>query len=338
MILEQNRTNVIIFGCGVMGLRAAEALSKKKSFSIVGAIDIDPNLVGKDLGSLLEEGQNLGIPIQSDPAELFQQVDADAVVLTTLSHLKKVFPQIDQCIQANLNVVSTCEELSYPWDREPELAQKIDDLAKNSGVTVVGTGINPGYLMDTLPLILTAPCLDVRSIKVTRMMDSSKRRIPFQKKIGTGLSLEAFRDKIDNKIITGHVGLLESIHMVADGLGWQLDEAIELPPEPVIADREVETGLGLVKPGEALGLVSVAYATMRGNKVISLEFNANAGVDEEYDEVVIEGQPNVHERIIGGIHGDVGTVAVTVNSIPRAVQAEPGLVLMKDLPPVIATS
>jgi 4-hydroxy-tetrahydrodipicolinate reductase len=321
-----------------MGLKAAEALSKKTSFSIVGAIDIDPNLVDKDLGSLIEGEQNLGISIQNDPAELFQQVDADAVVLTTLSHLKEVFPQIDQCIQANLNVVSTCEELSYPWNREPDLAREIDNLAKNKSVTVVGTGINPGYLMDTLPLILTAPCLDVQSIIVTRMMDSSKRRLPFQKKIGTGLSLEAFRDKIDNKIITGHVGLLESIHMIADGLGWKLDEAVELPPEPVIAEMGVETGLGLVKPGDALGLVSVAYATMGEKKVITLEFNANAGVDEEYDEVMIEGTPNVHERIIGGIHGDVGTVAVTVNSIPRAVQSEPGLVLMKDLPPVIATT
>lgn len=331
------RTNVIIYGCGVMGLRAAEILSKKKSFDIVGAIDIDPKLVGKDLGEVMEKGLALGVPVQSDPVELFDQVKADVVVLTTQSHLKEVYPQIDQCIRAHFNVVSTCEELSYPWKREPALARKIDDMAREKGVTVVGTGINPGYLMDTLPLILTAPCLEVQSIKVTRMMDSSKRRIPFQKKIGTGLSFESFRDKIDHKMITGHVGLLESINMIADGLGWKLDETVELPPEPVIADREVETGMGLVKPGDALGLVSVAYATVRGKKVITLEFNANAGITEEYDEIVIEGIPNVHQRIIGGIHGDVGTVAVTVNTIPRAVKSEPGLILMKDLPPVIAT-
>jgi 4-hydroxy-tetrahydrodipicolinate reductase len=320
-----------------MGQKITEALSKKKNFSIVGAIDIDAQLVGKDLGSVVGSDQNLGISIQNNPVELFNTVEAEVVVLSTISHLKDVYSQINQCVQAGLNVVSTCEELSYPWGREPELAHKIDDLAKEKGVTVVGTGINPGFLMDTLPLMLTAPCLEVNSIKVTRMMDSSKRRIPFQKKIGTGLSLEIFREKIDNKIITGHVGLLESINMIAGGLGWQLDEAVELPPEPVIADREVETGLGLVKPGEALGLVSIAYANKGGEKVISLEFNANAGVYEEYDEVIIEGVPNVRERIIGGIHGDIGTVAVTINTIPRAVQSEPGLILMKDLPPVIAT-
>lgn len=320
-----------------MGRRVMEALHKKKSFSVVGAIDIDPELVGKDFGSFMEDEHNLGIPIQNDPVALFSEVEADAVVLTTISHLKDVFPQIVQCLQAGLNVISTCEELSYPWKREPELAQKIDRMAKDKGVTVIGTGINPGFLMDTLPLILTAPCLEVESIAVCRMMDSSKRRLPFQRKIGTGLSLDVFRNKIDNEIITGHVGLLESIHMIADGLGWELDDAIELPPEPVLADREVETGLGTVKAGDALGLVSTAYATMGGKKVITLEFNANAGVEEEYDEVVIEGVPNVRERIIGGIHGDIGTVAVTINAIPRAVRSNPGLVLMKDLPPVIAT-
>jgi hypothetical protein len=331
------RTGVVIYGCGVMGTKVAEALSKKKSFAIVGAVDIDPKVVGHDLGSLLDGDHHLGITIRNDPVELFNTVEADVVVLTTKSHIKEVFPQIEQCIQANLNVVSTCEELSYPWNREPEFARKIDDLARERGVTVVGTGINPGYLMDTLPLILTAPCLEVRSIKVLRMMDSSKRRIPFQKKIGTGLSPQAFRDKIQNKIITGHVGLLESINMIAEGLGWRLDEAVELPPEPILAEREVETGLGVVKRGDALGLVSKAYAKMEGKKTITLEFIANAGVSEEYDEIYIEGIPNVHERIIDGIHGDIGTVAVTVNTIPRAAQSKPGLILMKDLPPVIAT-
>ncbi len=331
------KIKVIIFGCGIMGRRIAETMAKKKNFSIVGAIDIDPDIVGKDLGSLLENDQNLGIPIQNDPAEVFNEGKADAVVLSTVSHLKDVFPQIEQCIHAGLNVVSTCEELSYPWKREPEIAQKIDCLAKERGVTIVGTGINPGFLMDTLPLVLTAPCLQVDSIKVTRLMDSSKRRIPFQKKIGTGLSLDVFRTKIDNKIITGHVGLLESINMIADGLGWSLDEAVELPPEPVLADREVKTGLGIVKPGDALGLVSVAFARMGGKKVITLEFNANAGVEEEYDEIIIQGVPSIRERIIGGIHGDIGTVAVTVNTVARAVKSQPGLILMKDLPPVIAT-
>ncbi len=331
------KINVIIYGCGVMGQRVAEALLDKESFEIVGAVDIAPELVGKDLGEVIDAQKELGVKIESDADALLSRTNAQAVVLTTTSHLGSVLPQISQCVNAGLNVVSTCEELSYPWKRNPELAQTIDDMAKEKGVTVVGTGINPGFLMDSLPLILTAPCLKVSSVKVTRMMDSSKRRVPFQKKVGTGLTQEEFRDKIDNKIITGHVGLLESIYMIAEGLGWELDEAVELPPEPVIDEREIETALGTVKPGDVVGLTSVAFGKKEGKNIITLEFNANAAVDEEYDEIVIEGKPNIRERIIGGVHGDIGTVAVTINTIPRAVDASAGIKLMKDLPPPSAT-
>lgn len=329
---------VIIYGCGVMGQKITEALLNKKSFSIVGALDIAPKLVGKDLGAILENPRSLGIHIDDDPQKLLAASDAQAAILTTTSRLKDVYPQIVQCVRAGLNVVSTSEELSFPWKREAELAQEIDQLAKKHGVTVVGTGINPGFLMDTLPLILTAPCLEVKAIKVIRMMDSSKRRIPFQKKIGTGLSLEAFRERIDSKAITGHVGLLESIHMIASGLGWNLDQAVELPPEPVVAERVINTAVGKVMPGRVIGLLSIAHGIKDSNELITLEFNAHAGVDEEYDEVVIHGVPNIHQKIIGGVHGDTGTVAVTINTIPRAVTSGAGLIVMKDLPPVLATA
>lgn len=332
-----NKTKVIIYGCGVMGRKSAEVLCDKQSFEVVGAVDIDPELIGKDLGDIMDNPKKTGILIEEDAETLFNRTDADAVVLTTSSHLKTVFPQIAQCVQAGLDVVSTCEELSCPWKRNPDLAQDVDDMAKKNGVTVVGTGINPGYLMDTLPLFLTAPCLEVDSIRVTRLMNSGRRRIPFQKKVGTNLTQEDFTDKINKKIITGHVGLLESINMIAAGLGWELDEAVELPPQPVIAEREIETGLGTVKPGDVIGLSSVAFAKKQGEQVIKLEFNAHAGVDEEYDEVVIKGIPDIHEKIIGGVHGDIGTVAVTVNVIPRVVESLPGLKLMKDLPPAAAT-
>ncbi len=333
----EKKIKVIIYGCGIMGRKVAEALYEKESFEIVGAVDINPDLSGLDLGDVFDKPYKTGVIIEKDAEALFSKVSAHAAVLTTISHLKKVFPQIVQCMKAGLNVISTCEELSFPWKREADLAREIDDLAKDYGVTVVGTGINPGYLMDTLPLVLTAPCLRVDSIKVTRMMDSSKRRIPFQKKVGTSMTKEEFREKIDNGTITGHVGLLESINMIAAGLGWSLDEAVELPPEPVIADRRIETGLGPVGPGDVVGLLSVAFAKRAGKDVITLEFNANASVDEEYDEIVIEGVPRIHEKIIGGIHGDIGTVAVTINTIPRAVEAPPGVKVMKDLPPALAT-
>ncbi len=184
---------------------------------------------------------------------------------------------------------------------------------------------------------MTAPCLDVKSVRVTRMMDSSKRRLPFQRKIGTGLTQQEFQQKMEEKEITGHVGLLESIYMIAAGLGWELDEAIELPPEPVIDEKKVQTAVGIVKPGDVIGLTSLAFGRKDGQEVIFLKFSANAGVDEEYDEILITGESNIHQKIIGGVHGDIGTVAVTINSIPRVVSAPAGLVLMKDLPPTPTT-
>lgn len=324
---------VIIFGCGVMGRKTAQALLDKTSFEIVGAVDIDPELFGKDLGEILDYPKTLGILIEKKPDDLLSSVEADAVVLTTTSHLESVAPQIIQCMEAGLNVISTCEELSFPWKRHPELTQKLDNLAKDHGVTVVGTGINPGFLMDMLPLVLTAPCLNVKLVKVTRMMNSAKRRVPFQAKVGTGMTQDEFREKIENKIITGHVGLLESINMIAAGLGWELDDAVELPPEPVIGEKEIKTALGEVKPGDVIGLTSVAFGKKDGEEVIALKFCANAAVEEEYDEIIIEGEPDLHQKIMGGVHGDIGTVAVTINSIPRTIEAPPGVIVMKDLPP-----
>jgi len=142
---------------------------------------------------------------------------------------------------------------------------------------------------------------------------------------------EEFTSKIEGGIITGHVGLLESINMIAEGLGWELDGTVELPPEPVITPNPVETGLGTVDAGNVIGLKSVAFAEMSGKKVITLEFYAYAGVEEEYDEVIIDGVPKIHEKIIGGVHGDIGTVAITINTIPRAVKSSSGIKLMKDI-------
>lgn len=328
---------VIIMGCGIMGRRVAEALLPKTSFEIAGALDVSPDLVGKDLGELFQQPQTTGIVIEDDAVALFARANADALIQTTQSHLITVFPQLEMGMRAGLNIVSTCEELSYPWKRHPKLAAQIDEMAKEAGVTVVGTGINPGYLMDSLPLALTSPCLRVDSIRVTRMMNSARRRIPFQTKVGTTMTPEEFRQKIDEGVITGHVGLLESINMIAAGLGWELDEATELPPEAVIAQEPTESGVGTVPPGDVIGLKSVAYALKDGKKVIDLEFIANAGVEEEYDEIVVKGEPEIHEKILGGVHGDTGTVSMTINTIPKAVQASPGLKVMSELPAPCAT-
>jgi len=263
---------------------------------------------------------------------LLSKAKPNIAIIATRSSVKGIYSELAMCIKAGVNVVSTCEEMSYPYYREPRLSAEIDELAKKHGVAVLGTGINPGYLMDTLPITLTGPCLRVDSIKVTRMMDSSKRRIPFQKKIGTGLTPEQFENNIREKVITGHVGLAESIAMIADALGWKLDSITEFPPEPVIAKKEVKTPYTTVKSGCVAGLKSVAHGIKDGKPIIVLEFVANALVQEEYDAISIEGVPNVNQKILGGVHGDVGTVAVVLNMIPKVLNAAPGLATMKDLP------
>ena len=327
-----NKVRVILFGIGAIGSRIAKFALEKKGLEVVGAVDVAKDKVGKDLGEVLEVGKALGVTVTDDPDALFSRVKADIVIHATTSYLKDVHPQIAKCVKAGINVVSTCEELSYPYYKHPELANEIDELAKKHGVTVLGAGINPGYLMDTLPITLTGPCQEVKTVKVTRMMDSSKRRSPYQKKIGTGLTPEEFKKMIEEKKITGHVGLIESIAMIADAMGWELEEIQELPPEPVIAEEEIVTSYTTVKPGQVAGLKSVAHGVKEGKKVITLEFISHAAVKEEYDAVSVEGVPNIYQKIAGGVHGDIGTVATIINSIPKVINANPGIVTMKDLP------
>jgi 4-hydroxy-tetrahydrodipicolinate reductase len=328
----ENEIKVILCGLGPMGKLIAKGILEKKGLKIVGAVDIAKEIINKDLGEVLELGKNLGITVTNDVESLLSKIEADIAIISTKSYLKDVYPQIALFIKAGINVISTCEELSYPYYKYPELSNEIDLLAKKYQVTVLGTGINPGYLMDTLPITLTGVCKHVKSIKVTRVMDSSKRRDSYQKKIGMGLTPEEFRKMVDEKKITGHVGLSESIAMIAAALEWKLDEIKELPPEPVIAEKEIITPYTTIKAGYVCGLSSVAHGIKAGRPVIILEFISNAAVEEEYDAILIDGVPKVYEKIVGGIHGDVGTVALVINMIPKVLNANPGLVTMKDLP------
>ena len=244
---------MVFFGLGPLGVAIAKGMLDKKGMRIVGAIDIAEVLVGKDLGDILKIGESIGVKVTSDAARLLAKTKPDIAVIATKSSVEAIHPQLTLCAENGVDVITTCEELSYPYYRHPDLARQIDRLAKKHDVTFLGTGINPGYLMDTLPITLTGACMKVEKIKVTRMMDSSKRRIPFQKKIGTGLTPEEFRKMIDEKTITGHVGLAESIAMIADALGWRLDEIKEFPPEPFVAKKQIVTPYTTVKPGCATG-------------------------------------------------------------------------------------
>jgi len=326
------KVRIALYGVGAMGSSIAKFLLEKEGVEIVGAIDVAEEKVGKDLGEVLGVGKRLGIAVSNDPDAVLSRVKADILVHATASFLKQVYPQIAKVLEHGVNVVSTCEELAYPYTTEPELARKLDELAKEKGVTVLGTGINPGFLMDTLVITLTSVCQNVEKIKVTRTINAATRRVPFKKKIGAGLLIKEFRKRVEKRITTGHVGLEQSMSMIADALGWKLDRIEVDPVEPVVAKVRVEGEAIQVEPGQVAGLKQSTRGVKEGKEVIALDFQAYMGAEEEYDSITIEGVPSIHVKIIPCVHGDLGTVAMIVNSIPKVINAQPGLVTMKDLP------
>jgi len=323
---------IILYGVGAMGTRIAKFLLKKKGVEIVGAIDVAKEKAGKDLGEILGIGKLLGIKVSNNPDDVLSRANADVVVHSTTSFLKQTYSQIAAAIKHGVNVVSTCEELSYPYATELELAEKLDKLAREHSVTVLGTGINPGFLMDTRVINLTSVCQEIEHIKATRIMNAATRRATFQKKIGAGLTVNEFKRRIEDETITGHVGLTQSIAMIANALKWKLDKIEVDPVEPVIAEIQVESEAVKVELGQVAGLKQCARGIREGKEVITLDFQAYLGAKEEYDAITIKGVPNVHEKIAPCIHGDSGTVAIIVNSIPKVMNATPGLVTMMDLP------
>lgn len=329
----KKKFDVVQVGLGPMGRIIAQLILKRDNLSFKGVIDIDPELAGRKLGTLFDEEKGSNIIIESDLSKILSKEKIDVVIIATSSSLEKVAPLITQAVESGSNVISICEELSYPFLSYPKLSEELNALAKSNDVTIVGTGINPGYLMDLLPIVITAPCQSVKSIKVTRMMNSAKRRVPFQIKIGTGLRPEEFHQKINNKEITGHVGLTQSIQMICDALGFEYDEIKEFPPKAKLTEKEFTTSYGVVVPKNYVcGLQSKAVAKRNGNVIVLLDFTAYASEHEEYDSIEIEGNPNIHQKIIGGVHGDLGTSAMMVNLIPIVTKARSGLLTMKDIP------
>ncbi|MDH5460192.1 MAG: NADP-binding protein [Candidatus Bathyarchaeota archaeon] len=326
------KIRVILYGIGAIGSLIAKFLLEKKGIEIVGAVDIAKNKVGKDLGKVLGLERKLGIRVSNDVDSVLSKVKADVAVHATSPFIKDTFPQIVSIVKHGVNVVSTCEELAYPHVTEPKLAKKLDALAKQNNATVLGTGINPGFLMDTLVITLTAVCQKIEKIEVVRVMDAATRRLPFQKKIGAGLTVEEFQRKIENKQITGHVGLEQSIAMIADALAWKLDKITAEHPEPVVAKKPLESASIKVRAGEVAGLRQRAKGILKNKEAIVLDFQAYIGAEEEYDAVTIEGVPSVKQMIQPCVHGDIGTVAMVVNAIPKVINAPAGLLTIKDLP------
>jgi 4-hydroxy-tetrahydrodipicolinate reductase len=302
---------------------------ERQGFEAVAAVDVDPEKIGCDVGELLELEGGKGLAVQGDLAEALASTRADVVALCTSSSLASVMPDMETILGARLPVVSTTETLSYPHFAQPELSRRLDELAQIAGVAVVGTGVNPGFAMDTIPIVLSAACRHVDSIEVDRLQDASPRRLPFQQKIGAGLDENVFRDRVSRGEL-GHVGLGESIAMIAARMGWSLDRITDVV-EPKIADEDVTSGRIPVAKGQASGIIQDGIGYCAGEPLIKLHMEACLGAPETVDTVRIFGSPNMTSTI-KGIEGDVATASVAVNTIPRVLVAKPGLRTMADLP------
>ena len=332
MLKEKEMIRVVCYGIGAVGTRIARFLLTKQGVQIVGAIDVAKDKIGKDLGQVLETSRELGIIVSDDVDSVMKKACCDVVIHATGSYLKDIYPQIAPLAKYGANVISTCEELSYPYASEPELANKLEALGLRYAMSFLGTGINPGFLMDTLIISLTGVCQKINKINAERLMNAATRRVPFQKKVGAGLTLTEFEKKMASKEITGHVGLKQSIGMVASALRWKLDRIQVEKIEPVVASQEVRSEAITVKKGRVAGLRQSARGIKNSKDVITLDFQAYIGAKQEYDSIVIDGVPPVHQKISPCVHGDLATVAMIVNAIPKLINAPPGLLTMKDLP------
>lgn len=323
---------IVVWGLGAMGSGMARLITTKKGMKIVGAIDKDPEKIGRELGNIIGT-EPLGIKVKDNFD--FTVDDADLVILATSSFTKEVFPLIKEVVSEGLNVITIAEEMAYPGAQSPEIANKIDELAREKGVSVLGTGINPGFVLDTLILTLTGVCLDVKEIKASRINDLSPFGPTVMKTQGVGTTPEEFEEGLSDGSIVGHIGFQESINLIADSLGWNLDKIEEIR-KPIISNTYRETPHVKVEPGMVAGCNHVAYGIKDGKKVITLEHPQQIHPEKEDietgDYIKIIGDPDIDLNIKPEIPGGKGTQAIAVNMIPAVIEAESGLLSMKDLP------
>jgi len=301
---------VVVYGFGEIGKLVAKS-AHEVGLNVVGAVDINPEIVGKKL-------EDFGIKSAGTIKDSFDFDDVDLVFLTTSSYLDEVYPQIEECVENKCNIISSCETLTYPEYRYPELARKINQIAIENGVSVLGAGINPGFLLDFLPCILSATSIRVSRVRAIRSADALKRRKSFWKKIGLNLTIDEVKRKL-GKELTGHVGYAESVCLIAETLGFTL-ERIEEGQE--IVSNDGKTCLGL--RGHGVGIAN-------GKEVIRVEFHAYAGA-EEFEEILIEGDNTTIWKSTG-TKGDLGTVNVLVNLARFVRDSKPGLIKISDLVP-----
>lgn len=320
---------IAVYGVGAIGATLVrECLSR--GCEVVAAVDVAEEKVGKDLSEVVGLDEEVGVRVSPSISDALGKGEADVALHCSTSYIWEAHQQLAEIALVGCNVVSTCEELSYPWRAHRHIAKEIDQVAKREGVTILGTGVNPGFVMDTLVIALSSMCTEVKRVHVERIVDVAQRRLPLQRKVGAGLSVREFENLVREGRL-GHVGTAESIDMVAAAFGWNLsDVAVEI--EPAVAEKEIRSPQLTVSRGEVAGILQKGRGLRGGAELVSLDLQMYMGAEDPRDSLSIEGSPGIEVNIPGGVRGDEATVAAVVNAIYRVAEAEPGLKTMLDLP------
>lgn len=334
--MERDNVKVIVWGLGAMGKGIAEMLLNKKGVDIVGVV-VRGDKIGKSMYDFLdvERGDREEL-LTGSYEDVIREGAADIVVIATDSFTRESFDKMEYCLTRKINVVSTAEEMAYPQAQEPELAKELDRLAKENGVTVLGTGINPGLIMDLLVITLTGACIDVESVRAERVNSLS----PFGPSVmhgqGVGISVDEFNKRVAENNLDGHVGFPETITMISDALGWKLSDEIKLDRAPIISSVYRKSPYAEVQPGDVAGCNMKGFGFVDGELKIEMlhpqqiEPQLEGGMTGDY--INIKGTPNISMKITPEVPGGIGTIAMTVNMIPNVINARPGLKTMIDLP------
>ncbi len=336
--MKKDNVKVVIWGFGAMGSGMAEVLLRKKGVDIVGVCDIHPDRVGKSIFGVLGVPQKdrKDIVINADIHKVISKGSADVVLLATDSYTRKTFDKIKLIVELGINVISTAEEMAYPKAKEPKLAEEIDKLAKANGVSVLGTGINPGLMMDLLVILMTGACTDVEYVKAERVNSLSPFGPAVMEEQGVGITLDEFNKKSAVGHLAGHVGFNESVTMICDAIGWKLDKAVEQTMAPIVSNVLRKTKYAEVKPGNVAGCTMKGFGHVGGKLAVEMihpqQIEPQLEGTDTGDYVVIKGTPNINLANKPEVPGGIGTIAMCINMIPQIINARPGLHTMIDLP------
>ena len=312
---------VISVGLGSIGAEISKLILKNPLLRLVGLVDKDTQKIGKDV-------LGCGVCVQEDLAGCLRRNKPDVVFLTTSSRFPAVVKDIRTIVAAGSDVVSSCEELSFPWLTAYGAADRLDAFVRKHKRRVLGTGVNPGFVMDALPLMLSNVCQRVDAIKVRRVVDVVKRRLSLQRKMSVGLSKRAFEEKL-REGSAGHVGLKESLALIGAGMGWSLRLTEKI--RPILAKKPMKTKHFSIRPGQVIGVEQIAQGKENEKLKAVLELTMRLKAKEPFDEIIIEGVPPVRMKINPGVQGDLATAACLVNAALKLEQAPYGLLTVNDL-------